>query len=62
MGLESIVGGVAGGGLTAYALSAKYGSTALAAATFGVTYPMAVIGGTFLGAYLGNYFKRQIKK
>lgn len=62
MGLEAIVGGTAGGGLTAYTLGANYGSTALAAATLGFTYPIAVMGGTFLGAYLGKYFKKPNKK
>ena len=43
------------GGLTALALKFKYGTTALAAAALGVYYPLAVIGGTFIGAYLGKY-------
>ncbi len=53
--LEGLVGGVAGGGLTALALKFKYGTTALAATALGVYYPLAVIGGTFIGAYLGKY-------
>ncbi len=53
--LESLVGGVGVGGLTALALKAKYGTTALAAATLGIYYPIAVIGSTIIGAYLGKY-------
>ena len=53
--LESLIGAGAVGGLTALALKFKYGTTVLAAAALGVYYPLAVIGGTFIGAYLGKY-------
>jgi len=56
--LESLVGGAATGGLTAYALAAKYGSTAVAASTLGIAYPLALIGGTFIGAYMGKYLSK----
>ena len=58
MSLEKLVGGMTTGGITAIALRAYYGSTALAAATLGLAYPLAVIGATIIGAYLGNYAKQ----
>ena len=30
----------------------------LAAATLGVAYPLALIGSTFIGAYLGTYLSK----
>ena len=58
MGLESIVGGAAGSGLTALGLSTSYGNTALAVAALGVVYPLFVIGGAVVGAYLVNYLRK----
>ena len=55
-----MAGGAVGGGLTGLALNWTYGATALAAAALGVyypiaLYPIALVGGASLGAYLGKY-------
>ena len=49
-----MAGGAVGGGLTGLALNWTYGATALAAAALGVYYPIALVGGASLGAYLGK--------